>query len=361
MGWNNPDVPWRELERRLSGRGGEPPNQQRPREMRTGWPDGGDGPAFSRKRERYEPDRRPEPPPGPVVPYAELHCHSSYSFLDGASNPEALVEEAVRLGLSALAVTDHDGFYGSVRFAEAAQEYPASARCTGPSCRSGSPCRSRASPTPRAATCWCSPAAWRAITGWPGRSPRRSCAATRRGARSTTSRSWPSTDATTGTSSPAAARVWCDRRLPTVVQKRLACAPTDSRHCSVTTRWPSSSPTTGIPATAWSTTRWPSWPPTTGCPRWPPTTSTSRVHPTAGSPRPSRPSGPGAASPSSTAGCPRRARRSSGREQRCCIRFSRYPGAVERTVEHRGGSLPSTCTRRPRGCRSSRCRPATRR
>ena len=59
-----------------------------------------------------------------MVPYAELHCHSSYSFLDGASNPEALVEEAVRLGLSALAVTDHDGFYGSVRFAEAAQEYP---------------------------------------------------------------------------------------------------------------------------------------------------------------------------------------------------------------------------------------------
>ena len=115
MGWQNPDVSWGELERRLSGR---------PREMRTGWPDGGDGPAFSRKRERYEPDRRPEPPPGPVVPYAELHCHSSYSFLDGASNPEALVEEAVRLGLSALAVTDHDGFYGSVRFAEAAQEYP---------------------------------------------------------------------------------------------------------------------------------------------------------------------------------------------------------------------------------------------
>ncbi len=124
MGWQNPDVSWRELERRLSGRGGEPPNQQSPREMRTGWPDGGDGPAFSRKRERYEPDRRPEPPPGPVVPYAELHCHSSYSFLDGASNPETLVEEAVRLGLSALAVTDHDGFYGSVRFAEAAQEYP---------------------------------------------------------------------------------------------------------------------------------------------------------------------------------------------------------------------------------------------
>ena len=52
--------------------------------------------------------------------YAELHCHSNFSFLDGASHPEELVEEAARLGLSALALTDHDGMYGVVRFAEAA-------------------------------------------------------------------------------------------------------------------------------------------------------------------------------------------------------------------------------------------------
>src|SRR5690606_35175013 len=57
-----------------------------------------------------------------VVPYAELHCHSAFSFLDGASHPEELAEEAVRLGLTALALTDHDGFYGVVRFAEAARE-----------------------------------------------------------------------------------------------------------------------------------------------------------------------------------------------------------------------------------------------
>ncbi len=56
------------------------------------------------------------------VPYAELHTHSSFSFLDGASTPEELAEEAARLGLSALALTDHDGFYGIVRFAEAAAE-----------------------------------------------------------------------------------------------------------------------------------------------------------------------------------------------------------------------------------------------
>ncbi len=53
--------------------------------------------------------------------YAELHCHSNASFLDGASPPEELVSEAVRLGLEALALTDRDGMYGVVRFAEAAR------------------------------------------------------------------------------------------------------------------------------------------------------------------------------------------------------------------------------------------------
>ena len=57
------------------------------------------------------------------VPYAELHCHSNASFLDGASHPAELVEEAVRLGLEALALTDHDGMYGVVRFAEAARAH----------------------------------------------------------------------------------------------------------------------------------------------------------------------------------------------------------------------------------------------
>ena len=55
------------------------------------------------------------------MPYAELHCHSNFSFLDGASHPEELAEEAARLGLEALALTDHNGFYGVVRFAEAAR------------------------------------------------------------------------------------------------------------------------------------------------------------------------------------------------------------------------------------------------
>jgi error-prone DNA polymerase len=56
-----------------------------------------------------------------LVRYAELHAHSAFSFLDGASQPEELAAEAARLGLSALALTDHDGLYGVVRFAQAAR------------------------------------------------------------------------------------------------------------------------------------------------------------------------------------------------------------------------------------------------
>ncbi len=55
--------------------------------------------------------------------YAELHAHSDFSFLDGSSDPEELVAEGHRLGLTALALTDHHGFYGAVRFAEAARVY----------------------------------------------------------------------------------------------------------------------------------------------------------------------------------------------------------------------------------------------
>ncbi len=55
------------------------------------------------------------------IPYAELHCHTNFSFLDGASAPDALVERAVELGLTGLAVTDHAGLYGAVRFVSAAE------------------------------------------------------------------------------------------------------------------------------------------------------------------------------------------------------------------------------------------------
>ena len=70
------------------------------------------------------------PEPGPplagsrpreaTIPWAELHCHSSFSFLDGAATPGELVAEAARLGLEVLALTDHDGMYGVPQFAQAA-------------------------------------------------------------------------------------------------------------------------------------------------------------------------------------------------------------------------------------------------
>jgi error-prone DNA polymerase len=53
--------------------------------------------------------------------YIELHCHSAFSFLDGASHPEELVARAAELGYPALALTDHDGVYGSLEFAYAAK------------------------------------------------------------------------------------------------------------------------------------------------------------------------------------------------------------------------------------------------
>ena len=114
MGFNNPSMPWSELERRLSdGRARNTPPAA----------NGGDSPAWSRKRQPYVPPPSMAAPArrSSFTPYAELHCHSNFSFLDGASHPEELVEEAVQLGLGALALTDHDGFYGVVRFAEAAR------------------------------------------------------------------------------------------------------------------------------------------------------------------------------------------------------------------------------------------------
>ena len=56
-----------------------------------------------------------------TIPYVELHCHSGFSFLDGASHPEELALRAVELGYPALALTDHNGLYGSMEFAHAAR------------------------------------------------------------------------------------------------------------------------------------------------------------------------------------------------------------------------------------------------
>ena len=116
MSWDNPPVPWRELERRLSwgtsarrAAGGERAAEPRPRPVTR-------LPAAGRASPAASPAVRGRPGPA----WAELHCHSSYSFLDGASAPAELVAEAARLGLAALAITDHDGMYGVPQFAQAA-------------------------------------------------------------------------------------------------------------------------------------------------------------------------------------------------------------------------------------------------
>jgi error-prone DNA polymerase len=107
MGWSNGPRTWSELETRLSD--GQRPDRLVPGSHAPGSKVSG--------RTDHPLDNRP------VVPYAELSCHSNFSFLDGASHPEELVQEAVRLGLSALAITDLDGLYGVVRFAEAARAH----------------------------------------------------------------------------------------------------------------------------------------------------------------------------------------------------------------------------------------------
>ena len=119
MGFDNPIIPWRELERRLSDRADA-----------SSWSNGnrqGDScsgaPSDRIDVVRSIPSSQVGRSSGvPRVRYAELHSHSRFSFMDGSSNPEELVAEAVRLELDALALTDRDGFYGVVRFAEAAQE-----------------------------------------------------------------------------------------------------------------------------------------------------------------------------------------------------------------------------------------------
>jgi error-prone DNA polymerase len=55
--------------------------------------------------------------------YVELHCHSAYSFGDGASSPEELAHRAAELGYEALAITDHDGVWGAMEFAEACKSF----------------------------------------------------------------------------------------------------------------------------------------------------------------------------------------------------------------------------------------------
>ena len=113
VGWDNPPVPWRELQRRMSWR----TDAERTGGQRTRPPG---RPSPDRPSPESRRTRAARGPVGRTIPWAELHCHSSFSFLDGAATPGELVAEAARLGLEVLALTDHDGMYGVPQFAQAA-------------------------------------------------------------------------------------------------------------------------------------------------------------------------------------------------------------------------------------------------
>ena len=316
--------------------------------------DGGDSPAWSRKRDRYAPPLLDEP--AERVPYAELHCHSNFSFLDGASPPEELVEQAKRLGLEALALTDHDGMYGVVRFAEAAAElevrhgvrHRALARPLRPAERRGRPgghppaaARPRSRGLPRALPHGQRRPAARRGEGPPGLRPRRAGRA-HRGPRARAHR------LPQGRGPPGAARSGGDPA------RRAAAA---ARVVRGRATWPSSSPTRACPRHRAQRRAGRARRRRRACPRSsPPRRTTPR--PT-GSRWPRRwpRCAPGAASTTPTAGSrpAGTAHLRSGAE--LTARFEhRHPGAVARAAAFGRGVRVLDPAGGARTCRRSRCR-----
>jgi len=164
VGFSNGPPSWAEMERVLDGK----PRRSGP--LFAGGPP--DDVPWSRKRETYQ-------PPGDnrtvrsSIAYAELHAHSAYSFLDGASAPEELVEEAARLDLRVIALTDHNGLYGAA---------------PGPTSR-----------IRWARICWCWPAVRKAIGDCRGSWPRRIWSVAKKASRVSTSMRSPTRRAGTGT------------------------------------------------------------------------------------------------------------------------------------------------------------------
>ena len=76
----------------------------------------------SRYREERVAESRPAEYVAPGVAYAELHCHSNYSFREGASDTQELLLRAKELGYRALAITDHDNLCGAMEFSQAARD-----------------------------------------------------------------------------------------------------------------------------------------------------------------------------------------------------------------------------------------------
>ena len=330
-------MPWKELERRLSN--GRAPGS-------PSWNAGGDGPAWSRKRQPFEPAAPAERRRG-SVPYAELHCHSNFSFLDGASHPEELAEEAARLGLEALALTDHDGLYGVVRYAEAARAVGLPT-VFGAELTLGvdAPQNGVADPMGHHLVVLADgPEGYARLA----RAISLAQLAGEKGAPRTTlpeladvgrGHWWVLTGLPQGHGArrPPGARPG---------RRRAGAAPA-GRRPSAGTGSPSSCGTTGTPWTRPATTPWPSWPPATTWPASPAATPTTPPRPTGPSPPRWPRCGPGAAWTSSTPGC-------RPPVAPTCARGRRWPAASPATPARwsgrprSGGRRPSTSpwSRRP--------------
>ena len=263
-------------------------------------------------------------------------------------------------GLEALALTDHDGFYGVVRFAEAARAVGPAHGVRRRAHRSGcTRAAERRAPIPRAATCWCWPATPWATPGWPGPSAAAQLAGEKGSAAATldelTELAGASGRGATGSCSPAAARARCrPRSRPTGPAAAARAARRAGRRGSGATTSRSSCGTTATRSTRPATTPWPTLAVRAGVDL----VATNNVHYATPSRR-----------PLATALAAVRARRSldeidgwlpGRRPAPTCARGPSRPAASPATPAWSSGppssasSAPSTCSWSPRTCRRSR-------
>ena len=357
MGWSNPPIPWSELERELSDR-------RRP------------GAAGRRRRRRQ---------PGLVAQTAALRARAAVPAPPGPRRALRRAARALQLQLPrrrqrargarrgggparashALALTDHDGLYGIVRMAEAAESYPTSRPSSAPSCRSASSAPQNGVADPEGSHLL---VLARREEGY----HRLAGAITARAAGRAARRASPSTTSSeladrggrrTGWSSPDAARARCGRPC--------AAARPGSRGRANSTGWSPSSAHDNVvvelfdhghPARQQPQRRPRRARRATPASRWSPrATCTTRPRPSTSWPRRSPRCGPGAASTRWTAGCRPPTARTCAAAPRWRARFARYPGAVERTVTIADELAFPLRRRHARGCRSRRCPTGTRR
>ena len=350
MGFNNPDVPWKELERTLSDRARAGRTRRGPAGA-----NGGDSPAWSPVRSAYV----PPPDAGAAgrrraLRRAPLPLHLQLPRR-GQPRPRSWPRRRPASGLEALALTDHDGFYGVVRFAEAARAVGVPT-VFGAELSLGLTRPQNGKPDPEGTHLLVLARDPRGLRRrWRPPSAPRSWPAPRRASRSTTASPARTCTATTGWCSPAAARARCPQALEgrrpggRGPRARRARSPP-----SAATTWWWSCATTATRSTRPATTRWPSWP----CGAGVEVVATTNAHyATPAAAPPGHRHGRGAGPPQ-----PRRARRLAARPAPAptCARARSRPAASPagparwRRPPSWAGPAPSTCSWWRRSCRRSR-------